>query len=144
MTWWIWILIGLALVFAEVVTPGGFYLLFFGIGGVIVGLLALADFAGPSWLQVLLFSVISLCALWLFRGQLMQSFQGQAQVPVDSLIGEIAHAVDEIAVNGVGKVELRGTSWSARNIGANPLSTGGRCRVDRVEGLTLFVRAESP
>jgi membrane protein implicated in regulation of membrane protease activity len=144
MSWWIWILIGLILVFAEVVTPGGFYLLFFGIGGLAVGLLALADLAGPAWLQVLLFSVISLCALWLFRGKLMQTFQVKAQLPVDSFIGETAHVAGEIAVNGVGKVELRGASWSARNVGATPLSVGGRCVVEKVEGLTLLVRAENP
>ena len=143
MTWWIWILIGLSLVFAEVVTPGGFYLLFFGIGGLAVGLLALANLAGPAWLQVLLFSGISVCALWLFREKLMQTFQGKAQLPVDSFIGETAHVVGEIAVNGVGKVELRGTSWSARNAGAIPLSSGGRCVVEKVEGLTLVVRAEN-
>jgi len=133
----------LSLVFAEVVTPGGFYLLFFGIGGIAVGLLTLADSAGPAWLQVLLFSVISLCALWLFREKLMQTFQGKVQNPVDSFIGEIALVVDDIAVDGVGKVELRGTSWSARNVGPSPLSPGGRCVVERVEGLTLFVRAEN-
>jgi len=144
MNWWIWILIGLALVFAEVVTPGGFYLLFFGIGGLAVGLLALADLAGPAWLQILLFPVISVCALWLFREKLMQSFQNKAALPVDSYIGETAHAVDEIAVNAVGKVELRGASWSARNIGAAPLSAGARCMVEKVEGLTLLVRAENP
>lgn len=143
MTWWIWILLGLALVFAEVVTPGGFYLLFFGVGALTVGLLALADIAGPAWLQVLLFSAISLCALWLFRERLMQSFQVKAQVPVDSYIGETAHAVDEIAVNGVGKVELRGASWSARNVGAAPLPVGARCLVEKVEGLTLLVRPEN-
>ena len=143
MTWWIWILIGLSLVFAEVVIPGGFYLLFFGVGALAVGLLALADIAGPAWLQVLLFSVISLCALWLFRERLMQSFQVKAQVPVDSYIGETAHVVDEIAVNAVGKVELRGTSWSARNVGATPLPAGGRCMVEKVEGLTLLVRPEN-
>jgi membrane protein implicated in regulation of membrane protease activity len=143
MNWWIWILIGLSLVFAEVLTPGGFYLLFFGIGGLAVGLLALAEFAGPAWLQVLLFSVISVSALWLFREKLLQTFQDKSQHAVDSFIGEIAKVVDEIAVNGVGKVELRGASWSARNVGATPLSIGGRCLVERVEGLTLFVRAEN-
>ena len=143
MTWWIWILIGLALVFVEVVTPGGFYMLFFGIGALAVGLLALADLAGPPWLQVLLFSIVSVCALWLFREKLMQSFQSKAQNSVDSYIGETGHAVDEIAVNAVGKVELRGTAWSARNIGATPLPAGARCMVEKVEGLTLLVRAES-
>jgi membrane protein implicated in regulation of membrane protease activity len=73
----------------------------------------------------------------------MQSFQVKAQVPVDSYIGETAHAVDAIEVNGVGKVELRGTSWSARNVGATPLPAGGRCMVEKVEGLTLLVRPEN-
>ena len=82
-------------------------------------------------------------ALWLFREKLLQTFQDKSQHTVDSFIGEIAKVVDEIAVNGVGKVELRGASWSARNVGATPLSIGGRCRVERVEGLTLFVRAEN-
>ncbi len=142
MNWWIWILIGLALVFAEVVTPGGFYLVFFGIGGLAVGLLSLADIGGPAWVQVLLFSVISICALWLFREKLMHSFQGQPQVPVDSYIGENAVVVDGITVNGAGKVELRGASWNARNVGTTPLSTGDRCKVEKIEGLTLLVRAE--
>ena len=143
MTWWIWILIGLALVFAEVVTPGGFYLLFFGIGGLAVGLLALVDLAGPAWLQILLFPIISVCALWLFRGKLLQSFQVKPAQPVDSFIGETAVAVGIIAVNSVGKVELRGASWSARNVGPTELASGGRCIVDKVEGLTLLVRAEN-
>jgi len=143
MTWWIWILIGLSLVFVEVITPGGFYMLFFGVGALAVGLLALADLAGPAWLQVLLFSIVSVCALWLFREKLMQSFQSKAQNSVDSYIGETGHAVDEIAVNAVGKVELRGTAWSARNVGATSLSTGSRCVVERVEGLTLVVRAKN-
>jgi len=144
MNWWIWILIGLLLVLGEVITPGGFYLLFFGVGGLIVGLLTLAGIAGPTWLQVLLFSAISVCALWLFRQKLMQLFQVKAQRPVDSFVGETAFAVDQIAVNGVGKVELRGTSWSARNIGDLSLNAGERCIVERVDGLTLFVRAEDP
>ena len=142
MTWWIWILIGLSLVLVEVVTPGGFYMLFFGIGALTVGLLALADLAGPPWLQVLLFSIVSVCALWLFREKLMQSVQNKAQSPVDSFIGETGHTVNEIAVNDIGKVELRGAAWSARNIGATPLSAGARCIVEKVEGLTLSVRAE--
>lgn len=143
MNWWIWILIGLSLVFAEVVTPGGFYLLFFGVGALAVGLLALADLAGPAWLQVLLFSVVSLCALWLFRGKLLQTFQVKPAQPVDSFIGETALAVGTIGVNGVGKVEFRGTSWSARNVGPTELTSGGRCMVEKVEGLTLVVRAEN-
>ena len=39
MDWWLWILLGLLLFLAELTTPGGFYILFFGIGAVIVGIL---------------------------------------------------------------------------------------------------------
>jgi inner membrane protein len=46
-------------------------------------------------------------------------------------------------VNSVGKAEMRGTAWNTRNIGDQPLARGQRCRVERVEGLMIFVRAES-
>lgn len=142
MEWWIWILLGLILLLAEVVTPGGFYIIFFGVGAVIVGVLAGFDAAGPMWFQIILFSLISVLALWLFRERLLRLTQGGAQQNVDSFIGEICVAVDDMAVNAVGKAELRGASWTARNVGVKPLARGQRCTVERVEGLTIFVRAE--
>ena len=48
MDWWIWILFGLLLLLVELVTPGGFYILFFGIGAVIVGILVAFESAGPA------------------------------------------------------------------------------------------------
>ena len=62
---------------------------------------------------------------------------------VDTLIGATAVASDNIAINGIGKVEMRGTSWSARNISDKPLRPGDRAKVARVEGLMLFVHPES-
>src|SRR5262245_25497663 len=114
MDWWIWLLIGLLLALAEAVTPGGFYILFFGIGALLVGLLGLVGMSGPAWLQVLLFSVISVAALWLFRGKLLQIAQNKTSAPVDSYVGETARASENIAVNEMGKAELRGASWNAR------------------------------
>lgn len=37
--WWHWLVFGLVLVLAEVATAGGFYIIFFGIGAIVVGLL---------------------------------------------------------------------------------------------------------
>jgi len=142
MEWWIWILLGLLLVLAELVTPGGFYFMFFGIGAVVVGVLAGFGAAGPLWFQFILFSILSLVTLWLFREKLLQLTEGVAVQNVDSLIGETAVASDQIAVNGIGKAEMRGTSWSARNVGDQPLKRGERAKVERVEGLTLIVRPE--
>jgi inner membrane protein len=142
MEWWIWILLGLLLFLAELVTSGGFYFMFFGIGAVVVGVLAGFGAAGPLWFQFILFSILALATLWLFREKLLQLTEGVALQNVDSLVGETAVASDQIAVNGIGKAEMRGTSWSARNIGDQPLKRGERAKVERVEGLTLIVRPE--
>jgi inner membrane protein len=142
MEWWIWILLGLLLFLAELVTSGGFNFMFFGIGAVVVGVLAGFGAAGPLWFQFILFSILALATLWLFREKLLQLTEGVALQNVDSLVGETAVASDQIAVNGIGKAEMRGTSWSARNIGDQPLKRGERAKVERVEGLTLIVRPE--
>ena len=142
MEWWIWMLLGLLLLLAELVTPGGFYFIFFGIGAVIVGVLAGLGAGGPLWLQFLSFSILSLVSLWLFRGKLLKLTERAPDRNVDSLIGETAVASDEITVNGIGKVEMRGASWNARNVGDKPLKHGERAKVERVEGLMLFVRLE--
>jgi inner membrane protein len=142
MEWWIWILVGLLLLLAELVTPGGFYFIFFGAGAVGVGVLAGFDVAGPLWFQFILFSVFSVVALWLFREKLLRLTQGVPRETVDSLVGETAVAVDEISINSIGKAELRGTPWNARNVGDQPLARGERCKVERIEGLTIFVRRE--
>jgi len=141
MTWWAWVLLGLVFLMMEVMTPGGFYLLFFGFGALVVGALASAGLGGPLWAQVLLFSVASVAGLLLLRRRLLDRFRsGTPAQPVDSLVLETAVALDEIAVDQIGKVELRGTSWSARNVGDQPVARGQRCRVEHVDGLTLWVR----
>ena len=48
----------------------------------------------------------------------------------------------EIGAGGYGKVELRGTTWNARNAGETPVAADQACRVERVEGLTLWIRPE--
>ena len=108
-----------------------------------MGALAGLGFAGPVWLQVILFSLVSVVTLWLFRERLLKSTQVATPYNVDTLIGETAITMEEIPSNGIGKAEMRGTSWNARNVGEKPLTRGERCRVERIEGLTLFVRAET-
>ena len=56
--------------------------------------------------------------------------------------GEVGTLAQELPPGGVGKVELRGTSWSAKNTSEVALKRGERCVVVRVEGLTLFVGPE--
>ena len=143
MEWWIWLLLGLLLLFAELVTPGGFYIIFFGIGAIVVGILARFQAARPTWFQFILFSIVSVLSLWLFREKLLQLTRARSSHGVDNLVGETAVLLEDISMNGIGKAEMRGTSWNTRNVDDKPLARGQRCRVERVEGLTLFVRAEA-
>jgi membrane protein implicated in regulation of membrane protease activity len=141
--WWHWLVFGLLLVLAEMAAPGGFYIIFFGIAAIIVGVLALAGLGGPSWMQWLLFSVLAIVSLFFFRNRLLKVFQGDPQAPpVDQLVGEIATAAGELAPGAVGRVELRGAVWNARNDSAAVLTNGARCRVLRVDGLLLYVGPE--
>ena len=143
MQWWLWLLLGLFLLLCELLTPGGFYIIFFGVGAVAVGLLAFMDLAGPPWLQWLLFTVISIVTLALFRRPLLRMVEPVSRPhDVDSLVGETAVALEDILAGAIGKAEMRGASWTARNVGAGAIARGQRCKVERVEGLTLFVRSE--
>jgi hypothetical protein len=78
----------------------------------------------------------------LFRKPLMRRFNLSSGKPVDRLEGESAVVIEEVPPGGVGKAEMRGASWTARTAGESPLAKGHRCRVERVEGLTLWLRAE--
>ena len=143
MNWWAWILVGFGLLGLEMVTPGGFYVLFFGAGALLVGLLVAAGAVTPPWLQWLLFSVFSVLSLVLFRGRLVAwSRAGEPGSAVDSLLGEIAVPHDDLAPDALGKAELRGTLWTVHNVDGRPLPRGARARVVRVDGLTLDIRAE--
>jgi inner membrane protein len=141
--WWHWLVLGLVLVALELAASGGFYVIFFGIAALAIGALHLLDIAGPAWMQILLFSLISVGALLFFRRPMLRWLQLDAAAgDVDSLVGETALALDEMAPGAIGRAELRGTVWTARNRAAVPLHPGQRCTVVSVDRLTIFLEPE--
>ncbi len=144
MIWWYWLLLGLLLLGAEMMTPGGFYILFFGLAALVVGAIAWLELVPGESAQWLLFSGMAIAFLLLFRGPLLARINAsEVKHPdVDSMTGEIAIPVDTLAAGSVGKVELRGTTWSARNTGPNPLAKGQRSKVTGMDGLTLLITGE--
>jgi membrane protein implicated in regulation of membrane protease activity len=141
--WWHWFVLGLVLVATEMAAAGGFYVIFFGIAALVVGALDLAGLSGPVWFQLLLFSVLSIVFLLLFRSPLLRWLN--LDVPardVDSLVGELATPLEDIVPGAVGRAELRGTVWTARNSASSLVRRGERCVVVRVVQLTVFIEPE--
>jgi membrane protein implicated in regulation of membrane protease activity len=143
MAWWMWLVFGFSLLLFEVLAPAGFYLFFFGLSAIVVAMLVAAEIGGPLWLQGLLFAIFAVAGLVLFRKPLMEKLHRETRgKDVDSLVGETSVAMNDIAVDGIGQVELRGSAWRAQNVGAAPLAKGQFARVERVDGLTLRVRGQ--
>ena len=145
MDWWMWFVLGLALLTLEMATPGGFYFVFFGASAFVVAILDLTGIVDSAWMEWMLFSIFAAVATTLFRQRVLSRFGPRMpNGEVDTLIGEVATALEGIQPGAVGKAELRGSSWTAFNAGNRQLERGQRCRVERVDGLTLFIRAAEP
>ena len=85
------------------------------------------------------------CTAWALDNNLTREVAHGDAVTIAALkglVGETATAAEDIPSGGIGKAELRGSLWSARNGGPTLLPKDTRCRVERVDGLTLWIRAE--
>jgi membrane protein implicated in regulation of membrane protease activity len=144
MPWWLWILVGAVLLAAEMATPGGFFAVFFGIAAILVGLLSKLQLVRSAWVEWMLFSLLSIASLLLVRDWIVAHLgAGEGGDGIDeTMIGEAAILTEDLDPGGVGRAELRGTTWTVRAAGSATLRRGDRCRVHRVDGLTLWVRPE--
>jgi inner membrane protein len=141
--WWGWFVFGFLLLLLELASPGGFYFLFFGVGAISVGTLAWATVVEAAWVQLTVFSILSILASLLFRRPLLQRFGPKSDATIiDSVVGEVATVMDNIEAGGFGKVEVRGTAWNAKNSSSRRLLRGDRCKVERIDGLSLWVTKE--
>lgn len=96
---------------------------------------------GNLMLQVILFLSISIILLASLRSLVRKYINPRLiHTNVDSVIGSTG--VVTIPVNNVaalGRVTIGGMDWSARSSTGEPLPEGAQIRVDRVEGVKLFV-----
>jgi membrane protein implicated in regulation of membrane protease activity len=138
MVWWLWVLVGLALLVVELVTPGGLFALVFGFGALAVAVLAALG-VGPI-AQWLAFTAISLLLLATLRRALQDRLQTR-RAPVDSLVGEEAVLSRTSRRAARQRRSCAVSPGGAR--GARSRAAGGqRCRVERVDGLVLWIRAD--
>ena len=148
MLWWHWSILGLSLIGIEILTLGGlgnFYFLFFGMAALMVSGLTWSGLIEAAWLQWFLFAILGIISLLVMKKSLWnkRSLNGKDEPVVDSMVGEIATVLEPLEPQALGKVELRGSTWNARNAGEKILEKNTIAKIVRVDGLTLWIQAES-
>jgi membrane protein implicated in regulation of membrane protease activity len=135
----IWLLAGLALVIAELIT-GTFYLLVLGVAAFGAGAAAWLGGGFPS--QVITATVVAGVGVYLVHVYRARNAAQQMQ-PIDA--GQPANFeswVDQAA--GLARVRYRGASWEARLDGGDSPQPGAVLYVLAAEGNTLKVSAKRP
>jgi hypothetical protein len=147
MLWWHWAILGFSLVGVEILTLGGlgnFYFLFFGMAALMVSGLTWAGLVEAAWLQWFLFAILGVISLLVMKKPLQNKrpLNGKDDPDVDSMMGELATVLEPLKPQAIGKVELRGSTWNARNAGTTLLEKHTLAKIVRVDGLTLWIQAE--
>ena len=96
---------------------------------------------GKLWLQVVVFLAVSAVALALLRPIAKKYFTPKiTRTNVDALSGKIClcvTAIDNLASSG--QVKIGDVEWSARSTTGEPIPVGTQVKIDRVEGVKVYV-----
>jgi len=140
--WWTWVVGGIALILAELAIPS-FFIVWFGLGAILVGLLMLAlpHLSLTAQLAVWTLASLAMVVLWfrVFKRSFHKTRVGTADGEV---IGEIGVLVSAVAPFERGKVRfqrplLGSEEWVC--LADSAIATGERVRVVAVEGSFLKV-----
>ncbi len=135
----VWLGLLILFLIVEAACPIHLVSIWFAVGSLVA---LIADMLGaPLWLQITLFVLVSgalLALLW----PLVRKYMNPAVTAtnVDAVIGSVGFvtgAIDNIAAQG--QVKLGGMVWTARSTTGEDIPEGIRVRVDRVEGVKVFV-----
>jgi membrane protein implicated in regulation of membrane protease activity len=144
MTWWLWSVVGFALLVAETIIPAGLFLLFFGVAALLLAAVLCFIPAIPIAWQWIIFALGGPLLAITLKPYLKSSLtKGVARDDRDNFTGERAIAIGTIAPQGSGTVEHRGTSWQATNVGNSVIMDGESCAITGSNNLTLLVRKDS-
>lgn len=136
----IWLVLLIAFVMVEASTVS-VVSLWFAAGSLVA--LVTAMLGGQLWLQVALFALVSAVLLFALRPIVRKHFTPKlTPTNVDAVIGKEGLVTAQIDnIHSVGQVTLGAVEWSARSTNGAPIEVGTRVRVDKVEGVKVFVTA---
>ena len=142
MPWWGWMVIGMLLLGAELfIIEADFFLVFLGVAAILTGLASVAIPTLPEWGQWLVFAVLALVSMLFFRKRVYRLLRREVPDMANDMVGAQLQLPVGLPVDGTCRVEYRGSTWTARNVGRNPIPTGVQARVVGVDGISLRVEA---
>jgi len=140
LVWWVWLLIGLGLILAELMT-GWIVILGLGIAAIAVGFVVLVVPINAA-LQILLWMALSVAFTWAFykwfKRQKIITASGQSNLNLD-IIGTVT---EEIAPHRRGRVTfdtpvLGSTKWAAT--ASELIAEGSRVKILEINGQLINV-----
>lgn len=109
-----------------------------------LGALLAAVLNAPLWAQITVFLVVSATLLACLRPFVKKFIQPKITATnVDSVIGSVGYVTEDIDnLSARGQVKLGGMVWSARSTSGDPICKDTKIKVDRIEGVKVFVTPE--
>lgn len=140
----VWLVLMIGFMLLEACTVG-LVSLWFVVGALAALLVSLLT--APIWLQITVFILVSAILLLLLRPIAAKHLIPKiTRTNADSVIGTTGYVTAAIDnVEAVGQVKLGGKFWSARSSSGEMIAERTLVRVDRIEGVKVFVSpAEVP
>ena len=134
----IWLALMVVFLIAEAVTVATVSL-WFAAGALVALLVSLLGL--HVWLQIVLFLVVSGVLLACLRPMVKRHFTPRlTPTNVDAIVGTRGVVTAEVDnVCAAGQVKLNGMDWSARSTDGSIIPAGTQVKVDRIEGVKVFV-----
>lgn len=139
MTTIIWGVLFLILVIVEIATLG-LTTIWFAAGALIAVILSAVG--APLWLQIVVFTVVSLVLLYFTRPIAMKYFNnGRLKTNSESLIGEVGIVTKPIQnLQEQGSVLVKGMEWSARTAQDGiSVNKDAKVKIVKIEGVKVIV-----
>ncbi len=144
MPWWAWLIAGIVLMVLELsAIDAAFYLVFLGAAAVLVGIAVLGDPTLPVWVQWLLYGVLAVASMVFFRRKLYDRLRGGAQGFDNSTVGEVVEVAEDVPAGGRTRVAMRGSEWTANNVGTVAIDAGTQARIVGLSGAAVNIVAMS-
>lgn len=136
---YVWLGLMVVFIIVEAACPFHLVSIWFAIGSLAAAIAA--SLGGAIWLQATLFAVFSvglLVALWPIVKKVLNP--RIVKTNVDSVIGSegyVTQDIDNLAATG--QVKLGGMEWTARSVSGQSIPKGSLIKVERIEGVKVFV-----